>query len=130
MDLLIDTHAIIWFITEDSNLPLKTKRMIENPDNICFVSIATYWEIAIKNSLGRLNLDSDLEGIFRIIENTGFELLPITTSQILINAGLPLHHHDPFDRIIIAQAIYENLKIVSKDKQFENYQVSLIWNKL
>jgi len=129
MDLLIDTHAVIWFITEDSKLPLKTKKTIENSENNCFVSIATYWEIAIKHSLGRLNLNSDLENIFRIIEKTGFEIIPITTSQILVNAGLPYHHQDPFDRIIIAQSIIENLKIVSKDGQFENYGISLIWDK-
>ena len=129
MDLLIDTHAVIWFITEDSKLPLKTKKIIENSENNCYVSIATYWEIAIKHSLGRLNLDSDLENIFQIIEKTGFEILPITTNQILINAGLPHHHQDPFDRIIIAQAIIEDLKIVTKDGQFENYQVSLVWDK-
>jgi PIN domain nuclease of toxin-antitoxin system len=127
MNLLIDTHAVIWFITEDSKLPLKTKKIIENTENNCFVSIATYWEIAIKHSLGRLNLDSELENIFRIIEKTGFEILPITTNQILINAGLPHHHQDPFDRIIIAQAIQDDLKIVSTDGQFKNYQVSLIW---
>lgn len=129
MDLLIDTHAVIWFITDDSKLPLKTKKIIENSENNCFVSIATYWEIAIKNSLGRLNMNSDLESIFRVIENTGLELLPITTNQILINAGLEYYHHDPFDRIIIAQAIYENLQIVSKDDQFKNYNVTLLWAK-
>jgi PIN domain nuclease of toxin-antitoxin system len=128
MNLLIDTHAVIWFITEDSKLPLKTKKIIENTENNCFVSIATYWEIAIKHSLGRLNLDSELENIFRIIEKTGFEILPITTNQILINARLPQHHQDPFDRIIIAQAIQDDLRIVSKDGQFKNYQVSLIWD--
>ncbi len=128
MDLLLDTHTVIWFITEDSKLPLKTKKIIENSENNCFVSIATLWEIAIKHSLGRLNLDSELENIFAIIEKTGFEILPITTNQILINAGLPHHHQDPFDRIIISQAIHDNLKIVSKDGQFKNYQVTMIWD--
>ena len=66
---------------------------------------------------------------FQIIENTGFEFLPVTTNQILINAELPFHHHDPFDRIIIAQAIYENLEIVSNDKQFIKYNVPLVWEK-
>ncbi|MBI4945036.1 MAG: type II toxin-antitoxin system VapC family toxin [Bacteroidetes bacterium] len=129
MDLLIDTHAIIWFITEDPKLPVRTKQIIESIENRCFVSIATYWEIAIKHSLGRLDLNSDLKNIFQIIENTGFELLPITLNQILTNAGLEYHHHDPFDRIIIAQAMYENLMIVSKDEQFKSYNISLIWEK-
>ncbi|MBW6481003.1 MAG: type II toxin-antitoxin system VapC family toxin [Bacteroidales bacterium] len=129
MKLLIDTHAVIWFITEDKKLPEKTRRIIENIDNNCYVSIASYWEIAIKQSLGRLDLNSDLEKIFRIIEETGFEVLPITVNQILENAKLNFHHQDPFDRIIIAQAIYENLSIVTKDEQFRNYKVPLVWEK-
>lgn len=129
MKLLIDTHAVIWFITEDKKLPEKTRRIIENIDNNCYVSIASYWEIAIKQSLGRLDLNSDLEKIFRIIEETGFEVLPITVNQILENAKLNFNHQDPFDRIIIAQAIYENLSIVTKDEQFRNYKVPLVWEK-
>ncbi len=66
MNLLLDTHAVIWFITEDPELPSKTKEIIENSENNCFVSIATYWEIAIKHSYGRLNLNSDLESIFEL----------------------------------------------------------------
>ena len=90
--------------------------------------MASYWEIAIKHSLGRLELNSELKQIFQIIEKTGFELLPITTNQILTNAELEYYHNDPFDRIIIAQAIYENLAIVSKDEQFEKYNVSILFN--
>lgn len=129
MDLLLDTHAVIWFITEDSKMPLKTKRLIEDPINRCFVSIASYWEIGIKHSLGRLDLKSELETIFKIIEDTGFELLPITGNQILVNAGLKHYHNDPFDRIIIAQAIYENLGLISIDGEFKKYNVNLVWKK-
>lgn len=129
MNLLIDTHALIWFITDNEKLPVKTKNIIENEENSCYVSIATYWEIAIKNSIGRLDLNTNLKNIFQIIEDTGFITLPITTSHILKNAELEFHHQDPFDRIIIAQSISENLKIISKDKEFENYIVSLIWLK-
>jgi len=127
MNLLIDTHAVIWFITKDSRLPDTTLRLIESPDNNCFVSIASLWEMAIKFSLGRLNLNAELDKVFNIISETGFELLPITTTQILLNAELPFHHSDPFDRILIAQAIAENLKIVSKDGQFQNYPINLVW---
>ncbi len=127
MNLLIDTHALIWFITDNDKLPLKTKQIIENKDNICYVSIATYWEIGIKNSIGRLDLNSDLARIFQIIEETGFESLPITKNQILRNANLELHHQDPFDRIIIAQAMTEKMTILTKDSQFENYNVPIIW---
>lgn len=128
MELLIDTHALIWFITDDSKLPIETKKIIETSDNKCFVSVATYWEIAIKYSFDRLLIDFELAEIFRIIENAGFELLPITPNQILINAALPHHHHDPFDRTIIAQAIYEDLKVVSIDEKFKNYNISIVWN--
>lgn len=129
MNLLIDTHALIWFITNNDRLPGKTKDIIENKENDCFVSIATYWEIGIKNSIGRLKLNTDLKSVFRIIEETGFDTLPITTNQILQNASLPFHHQDPFDRIIIAQAITEKMTIVTKDSQIENYNAPTIWEK-
>ena len=95
MDLLIDTHAVIWFITDNNRLPTKTKHLIENKRNNCFISMATFWEIAIKYSIGRLDLNSDLDNIFKIIEDTGFEILPITTIHILENANLKFHHQDP-----------------------------------
>lgn len=129
MNLLIDTHALIWFITDNDKLPLKTKQIIENKENTCYVSLASYWEISIKSSIGRLDLNSDLETIFQIIEDTGFDLLPITTNQILRNAKLEFHHQDPFDRLIIAQALTEKMTIITKDSQFENCNVPIIWEK-
>jgi PIN domain nuclease of toxin-antitoxin system len=129
MILLIDTHALIWFITDNDQLPLKTKQIIENRENNCYVSMATYWEIGIKYSIGRLDLKSDLKTIFTIIEDTGFEALPITTNQILANANLEFHHQDPFDRIIIAQSLTEKMTIITRDSQFENYNVPIIWKK-
>ncbi len=128
MNLLIDTHAVIWFIADNPKLPKSTKQIIEDSNNTCYISIASYWELAIKHTLGRLELSSDLENIFQIIEETGFQILPITTSHILRNSSLPLHHQDPFDRIIIAQAIEEQLTIVGKDHEFNNYAIKLIWN--
>lgn len=128
MDLLIDTHAVIWFITEDPKLPKKTRQLLADVNNKCFVSIASFWEIAIKNSLGRLDLNSDLINIFRIIEETGFELLPVTLNHILFNSKLNFYHQDPFDRMIIAQAFEEQLIIVTKDEKFAGYEVALIWD--
>lgn len=129
MNLLIDTHALIWFITDSEKLPLNTKQIIENKENNCYVSVATYWEIGIKTSIGRLGLNADLETIFQIIEESGFETLPITTNQILKNASLEFHHQDPFDRIIIAQSLTEKMTIITKDSQFESYSVPIIWEK-
>jgi len=129
MNLLIDTHVLVWFITDNRKLPKKTKTIIENKKNNCFVSIASFWEIGIKNSIGRLNLNSDLNTIFQIIDETGFDILPFTINHILINANLEFHHQDPFDRIIIAQSLSENMTIISKDRQFQNYNVPIDWEK-
>lgn len=126
MNLLLDTHVIIWALNGSEKLPRKIKSLIENGNNACFVSIASLWEIGIKHSLGRLKLNTDLKTIFQIIEND-FEILPISSIHILKNTELKFHHQDPFDRIITAQAIQENLSVVSKDGQFKNYEVKLIW---
>jgi len=129
MNLLVDTHALIWFITDNNKLPINTKKFIESNDNDCYVSIATFWEIGIKNSIGRLDLNSDLQKIFRIIEESGFDILPITTNHILQNADLELYHQDPFDRIIIAQAMVEKMTIITKDTQFKNYNIPIVWER-
>jgi len=127
MNLLVDTHAVIWFITEDTKLPKEIRQVIESMDNTCFVSLATYWELAIKNSLGRLDLGKPLVELFSIIEDSGFELLPIDINHVLTSATLPFHHHDPFDRIIIAQSLVEDIHIVTKDQKFQLYSTALIW---
>lgn len=128
MNILIDTHALIWFITNDNKLSVKNKAFIEDLENIFFVSIASYWEIAIKYSLGRLELKDNLHHIFEIIENKSFNILPITKIHILQLASLEFHHQDPFDRLMIAQAIVEDLTILSKDQYFYKYDVKLLWN--
>lgn len=127
MDYLIDTHALIWYITDNKKLPLNIKEIINNKNNNCFVSIASLWEIGIKFSLGRFDFNAELEEIFQIIDDTGFEALPITTIQILQNSKLEFHHRDPFDRIIIAQAITENIILISKDQYFKEYNVKVKW---
>lgn len=129
MNLLVDTHALIWFITDDSKLPKTVRQTMEDPLNVCFVSIASYWEIGIKHSIGRLDLKADLETIFQIIHETGFETIPVTINQILQNTKLEFHHQDTFDRIIIAQSIIEEMTIITKDEQFKKYNVPIIWKK-
>jgi len=129
MNLLIDTHALIWFITEDDQLPIKVKELIEDATNTCFVSIASLWEIGIKYSLGKLDLKADLKKIFELIEQSGLTLLPITTTHILTNTALDFHHRDPFDRLIIAQTKSEGLTLISKDGVFKDYNINLIWHK-
>lgn len=127
MNLLLDTHAVIWFITEDEQLPRKSKLLIEDKGNACFVSIASLWEMGIKHSLGKLDLKEDIQIIFDLIDQSELILLPITTTHILTSTFLPFQHRDPFDRLLIAQAKTEGLTIIIKDNAFKHYEASLIW---
>ena len=128
MDAILDTHAAIWFVTDDDQLPEYSKKIIEDIQNNCFVSIATLWEMGIKYSLDKLKLKAELERIFEIFFESGFKLLPIIPEHILTNTTLPFHHRDPFDRLIIAQAKREGYTIISKDAEFDKYDVNLVWN--
>jgi PIN domain nuclease of toxin-antitoxin system len=126
--VLVDTHALIWFITDNKMLPEKSREIIEDASNMCLVSIAALWEMGIKASLDKLDLKVDLEQIFKLVDQTGFKILPISPDHILQNASLKFHHRDPFDRLMIAQAQYEGIKIVTKDRAFKQYNVELVWD--
>lgn len=127
MNLLLDTHALLWYIDGNSKLPEKMVNLINNKSNKCFVSIASIWETAIKLSLNRLTV----EGGFQVIENffrdNDFTILDISFYDIKTIIDLEFHHRDPFDRIIIAQAMQSQLTIVSKDRFFQNYEVNVLW---
>jgi PIN domain nuclease of toxin-antitoxin system len=129
MVLLLDTHALIWFINGDEQLPDKSVSLIKNIDIKCFVSIASIWELAIKLSLGKLDLYGGFEEISKIMRRYEIELLPITFEHIQKLMTLELHHRDPFDRIIIAQGLTEKLTIVTKDENFPKYKIKIVWDK-
>jgi PIN domain nuclease of toxin-antitoxin system len=124
---LLDTHTLIWFINGDTELSKKARELIEADNSINFISIASLWEIAIKVSLGKLQLNTSFEEINRQIEINGFQWLPITFDHTLILSKLPFHHRDPFDRMIIAQSIANNLTIISRDSNFKNYEINVFW---
>ncbi len=126
MLLLLDTHILIWFITGDNSLKNEFKEAVVNLNNQCFVSMASIWEIAIKTRLGKLDLNISFETLNALLEKNQISLLPIAYNHIQQLLTLPLHHNDPFDRLIISQAIIENLSIVSVDVKFKLYNVSLI----
>ncbi|MBO9613993.1 MAG: type II toxin-antitoxin system VapC family toxin [Dyadobacter sp.] len=130
MDLLLDTHAIVWYITEDSRLPMSIRRQIEDSTNKCYVSIASLWEMGIKHAIGKLALHEGLSAVLETIEMSGIKPLPIGLDHILSTSKLPLHHNDPFDRMIISQCLLEQMTMVSCDKQFRHYNVPVIWNRL
>lgn len=125
MKLLLDTHTLLWFITGDSKLSLAARLLIEDTANDKFVSVVSLWEIAIKYSLGRLNLSNDFEKLFpHQLNINGFEQLAIENKHFYEFIKLPHHHSDPFDRLLIAQTISENMSIISVDSALDNYSVS------
>lgn len=123
MHLLLDTHALIWWLAKNPTFSNTAKDAIANPDNIVFVSAASAWEIAIKKSLGKLQAPDDLK---QQLDKQNFTPLAISIDHALAIKHLPHHHKDPFDRILIAPAIHEGLTIVSRDRIFESYDVAMI----
>ncbi|OJV16757.1 MAG: hypothetical protein BGO21_28250 [Dyadobacter sp. 50-39] len=129
MNLLLDTHTVVWYIAGDNRLPLFLRKKIEDSSNNCFVSMASLWELAIKSAIGKLELQADLGVIVKIIKRSGIAVLPVKISHVLSVGRLPLHHNDPFDRMIISQCLAEKLTMVSCDKQFRHYDLPVIWNR-
>jgi PIN domain nuclease of toxin-antitoxin system len=126
--LLLDTHTLIWFFQDDPRLGPLARAMIEDPTNRKLVSIATCWEIAIKVGIGKLILGEPTRPYLdRAIAQSHFELLPISLDHSTRVEGLAQHHKDPFDRLLIAQAIVEGVPIISVDPAFDPYPVRRIW---
>ncbi len=128
MEYLLDTHTFLWFINGDEQLSQKAKDAITSPDAIKYISIISFWEIAIKVNLGKLKLDMAFEDLRKQVTINGFELLPLTFEHTIELTNLDLHHRDPFDRIIICQALVEKFPIISKDGNFGKYdRLKLLW---
>jgi PIN domain nuclease of toxin-antitoxin system len=125
---ILDTHAFLWFVTGDARLSPLALSTIQNSDNEIYLSAASAWEIAIKNQLGRLKIDEDLELFItnQLVQN-GFRPLTITIIHTIQTGKLPLLHKDPFDRILISQSIIENTPLISTDKDIKRYDVQLVW---
>ncbi|MEH2055297.1 MAG: type II toxin-antitoxin system VapC family toxin [Nostoc sp.] len=124
--LLLDTHAFIWLTENDSSLPDNLRIMINTAD-IVYLSIASLGEIAIKLNLGKLSLQQSYETIGSAIDTSDILMLPISFADTVQVRNLPLHHGDPFDRMLIAQAINHSLIIISRDKKFDAYSVQRMW---
>jgi PIN domain nuclease of toxin-antitoxin system len=124
MNLLLDTHVFLWTVGDSSRLQPKVAEAISNRKNAVFVSAITSVEIAIKSALGKLQVPRDLE---EEIVGRGFSELPMRFKHGTALQDLPSHHQDPFDRMLIAQAISEGLTIVTHDRKFQNYPVEVLW---
>lgn len=118
---LLDTHIVIWAVGQKEKIPQRYLPFLER-ENLCTVSIVSIWEIAIKKSLGKLQIEDDL-GI--LLLRAGIEILPVTLSHIAVYEALPHHHRDPFDRMLIAQAMSENLQVLTVDSNFPLYDITI-----
>lgn len=127
MAYLLDTHAFLWFVSGDEHLPESAKSIIKNIHESCFLSAASLWEITIKHQNKKLELGLSLEELFDFVDRNQIEVIPINNIHLLQLSTLPAYHNDPFDRLIIAQAISEDLKVISKDRVFKNYKINLVW---
>jgi PIN domain nuclease of toxin-antitoxin system len=123
MRYLIDTHIFLWWLNGNKELKTSTQKIIKDSTHDVLLSVATMWEISIKHAAGKLPLKTTLG---EMISVSDFELLPITMSHILELETLPLHHKDPFDRILIAQARAENLTLITEDIKMEKYDLKIL----
>jgi PIN domain nuclease of toxin-antitoxin system len=122
--ILLDTHSFIWFIEGNTSLKNESRALIENPDNEVFLSIASIWEMAIKASLSKLELSQPPEVLLPSqLSLNNIKILDISVSHALAVAKLPLHHRDPFDRLLIAQSLVEDMPILTVDNVFIAYGV-------
>jgi PIN domain nuclease of toxin-antitoxin system len=122
--LLVDTHALLWWLADDPSLSPAARDVIADPANEPLVSAACVWEIAIKRSLGKLTAPDDLPE--RIVAE-GFAWLPISAQHAWRVRELPMHHRDPFDRVLVAQALTERLPVVTADARFGEYGLEVRW---
>jgi PIN domain nuclease of toxin-antitoxin system len=128
MKLLLDTHALLWFALGDSRLSRPAITAIHDRGNEKLVSPASYWEVAIKISVGKFALTEPYEAFMqRAIVGNGFNVLPIEPRHTAILTTLPFHHRDPFDRLLVAQALAEQTPVVSGDPVLDMYRVQRIW---
>ena len=122
MNLLIDTHVLLWYLIDDSQLSVSSIRKIENPSNNIYASIASLWENAIKINIGKLHLHIPFKKLQKEVLNNNFTILPIEFTHTVQLSKLEPIHRDPFDRILISQALVENFTIISKDTTFSAYK--------
>lgn len=125
MRLLLDTHLVLWWMAgEPSRISKRALAALGSAGNVPVISAVTVWEAAIKRGLGKLEAPADL---LAQLERAGVELLPISARHADRVASLPLHHRDPFDRLLVAQAAVEKLPLVSDDESLRRYEVEIVW---
>lgn len=127
MNCLLDTHTLIWFLNGDKKLSKSVISLIENTDNKKFISICSLWEMSIKLGLKKLEFNGSISEIIDLIEENDFEILPLSLAHIVEYQGLPFVHRDPFDRMLIVQAMVEDLTILTRDENIPLYNIKTSW---
>ena len=125
MHILLDTHVFVWWLMEEPRLKKSVLDRIGDANSVVYISAISIWEILIKSNLGKIKMPT--RGLEKQIRNNGFSALPISVSHALAAGALPMHHRDPFDRMLVAQARAEGLTLVSHDKFLEAYDVPILW---
>ncbi len=128
MKFLLDSHTLLWIMETPGRLPDRVRQIVEDTGSALFVSIATPWELAIKANSGKLNAAKILNEFDRSIFSAGYELLETKVPHVIRAGMLPLHHRDPFDRLLAAQSLELRLPLLSRDKVFDLYGVQRIWD--
>lgn len=126
MNLLLDTHVALWAITDSPKLSKKARELIESPKSSVWISAATVWEIAIKHGLGRGDMPVSSQDALRYFQESGYRFLPVEPEHAAAVEDLPTHHGDPFDRILVAQAIVEPMRLITHDPVVARYSDAII----
>jgi PIN domain nuclease of toxin-antitoxin system len=128
MTILLDTHAFLWFVAGDAKLSARARTLIEEPNTRVLLSVVSLWETVVKVSIGKLPLSKSIAELVRDdVQGNDMELLPINVGHLVTLAGLPLLHRDPFDRLLVAQAQTENVRLASADATLDAYGISRVW---
>jgi PIN domain nuclease of toxin-antitoxin system len=127
MNVLLDTHTFIWYIEGNAKLTQKARDVIEVSGDKIYLSIISLWEIAIKTGKKQLTLQNEFDDLLDVLNSLDIEILTIAFADTQIYKNLPLHHGDPFDRMIISQAINNSLTIIGCDQSFNDYPIQLLW---
>lgn len=123
MNLLLDTHAVLWWLDDDPTLSDAARAEISDPENTVYLSAVAVWEMRIKQGIGKLDLPDDFE---EVLDGQAFSKLPVTVDHAHTIAGLPMIHRDPFDRMLVAQAVVEGMTIVTRDRRIAEYGVDVL----
>lgn len=126
MKILLDTHILIWLLKGDKKIASERIRQIEDRNNELFVSIASFWEITIKASIGKLELYKSITEVSSFCHFLGMKILEISLTDLEILGKLEFHHNDPFDRILISTAINQDLLLMTNDEKFDQYPIKII----